>query len=183
MTDKKSLRLKYKALRKSVEDKTHKDTDIYNLVSGWSVYNNAKTVMLYISMTDEVDTRELIQHALADGKTVLVPKVTGKNEMKACLITGNEIFGKSSLGVDEPEAPVFVDGVPDLIIVPGLAFNTAGVRLGFGGGFYDRYLKDKACDTAGLCYEVCLAEDLIKDEYDVNVKYIITEKGIVYCGG
>ena len=113
-----------------------------------------------------------------------MPKVTSKTEMKACLLTGNEVFEKSALGVAEPEKPVFADGKDmDLIVVPGLAFSKDGVRLGFGGGYYDRYLKDLKCDTVGLCYHVCIADDLIKDEYDINVKYIITEKGIVTCGG
>ncbi len=184
MTDKKSLRLKYKDLRKNVESKEQRDKAIYSILADSDLYKNADKIMFYISMTDEVDTKEIINRAFADGKTVFVPKVTGKTEMKACHITGSEAFEKSSLGVSEPENPIFAEAKDlDLIIVPGLAFSKDGVRLGFGGGFYDRYLKDVTCDTAGLCYDVCLAEDLIKDEYDVNVKYIITEKGIVCCGG
>lgn len=182
--DKKDLRLKYKALRKGVENKEEKDSAIYNFLAESDLYKNADRIMFYISMADEVDTKTIINRAFADGKSVFVPKVISKTEMKACQLTGDECFEKSSLGVAEPENPVFADGKEmDLIFVPGIAFNSDGVRLGFGGGYYDRYLKDLSCNTVGLCYEVCLADDLVKDEYDVNVKYIITEKGIVNCGG
>ena len=144
----------------------------------------ADKIMIYISMTDEVDTKPIIKQAFVDGKKIFVPKVVSKTEMKACLITEKDVFEKSSLGVAEPEKPVFADGRQmELIVVPGIAFSTDGVRLGFGGGYYDRYLEPLDCATVGLCYEDCLADDLIKDEYDVNVKYIITEKGIVCCGG
>jgi len=182
--DKKSLRIKYRALRKGVENKKEKDVAIYNVLAESDLYKNADRIMFYISMADEVDTKHIINRAFADGKSVFVPKVISKTEMKACQLTGNDVFEKSTLGVAEPENPVFADGKDmDLIIVPGLAFSKAGVRLGFGGGYYDRYLKDLKCYTVGLCYESCLADDLVKEEYDVNVKYIITEKGIVCCGG
>ncbi len=184
MIDKKSLRLKYKELRKNVEDKKDRDSAIADIITQSDLYKNADRIMFYISMADEVSTKEIIKRAFADGKAVFVPKVTGKTEMEACLISDSEAYEKSTLGVAEPKNSVFADkNEIDLIIVPGLAFNKAGVRLGFGGGFYDRYLNAVTCDTIGLCYSVCLADDLIKDDYDVNVKYIITEKGIVNCGG
>jgi len=180
---KKSLRLKYKALRRAVEHKEQKDKAICNELRESSLYKNADTIMFYISMADEVDTKGIINCAFADGKTVLVPKVTGKTEMKACVLTGEESLEKNKLGVLEPEKPVFAQNTePDLIVVPGLAFSKKGVRLGFGGGFYDRYLKNTDCKTIGLCYDVCLTDELIKDKNDVDVEYIITEKGIISCG-
>lgn len=184
MNDKKNLRLKYKALRKGVVNKEQKDNAIYNTLIESDLYKSADKIMIYISMPDEVDTKAVINRAFAAGKTLYVPKVISKTEMKACLITGDEAFEKSRLGVAEPENPAFADGTEmDLIIVPGIAFSKDGVRLGFGGGYYDRFLETLKCNTVGLCYEECLADDLIRDEYDVNVKYIITEKGIVNCGG
>lgn len=181
--DKKALRLKYRHIRREVINKMSLDKQMYDLFVCSSLYKNAERIMFYISMPQEPDTHSMIKQALADGKKVFVPKVISGTEMVACEIKGNEAYVKTSLGVYEPEkAQAYPEDKLDLIVVPGMAFSKNGTRLGFGGGFYDRFLANLDCNTVGLCYEACVADDLIKEETDINVKYIITEKEFISCG-
>ncbi len=183
-SEKKSLRIKFRSIRKGITSKGEKDCAIYRALINMPIYKNADKIMFYISLPEEPDTKMMIEHAFAHGKSVLVPKVISSTQMKACKLSQDEALKKGGLGVYEPEKPCFADSADiDLIVVPGMAFDKKGVRLGFGGGYYDRFLSGLCCETVGLCYEDCFADSLIKDDTDVTVKYIITEKGIVYCGG
>ncbi|MDD4688150.1 MAG: 5-formyltetrahydrofolate cyclo-ligase [Eubacteriales bacterium] len=182
--DKKGLRQKFSQVRKNVANRLQKDKVITDIFKNSDLYKKANSVMFYVSMEQEVDTKRMIATALADGKRVFVPKVTGKGEMCVCEISDAQSFERSNFGVYEPVNPVVVDkDAVELIVVPGMAFDKSGTRLGYGGGFYDRFLSDVKCDTVGFCYEVCLTDKLIKEITDIGVEYIITEKGLISCGG
>lgn len=183
-TYKNKLRTQYKAVRKNICGKRQKDDDIYRSLISMPEYKKADKIMFYLSLPDEPDTKKMIDYAFLTGKKVFVPKVINKTDMAVCQITPDEHFVKSGLGINEPSAPVYVSGEKmDLIVVPGIAFDECGTRLGFGGGYYDRFLARLSCTTVGLCYEDCLVKRLIREKTDIGVKYVITEKRIVNCGG
>ncbi|KXT75463.1 5-formyltetrahydrofolate cyclo-ligase [Streptococcus sp. DD12] len=117
-------------------------------------YQKAETIATYLAMPHEVDTALFIQRFLADGKTVLVPK-TYPNRLLAFVAYDPEALEETSFGLLEPtsDAVVAPDAI-DLIQVPGVCFNPEGYRIGYGAGFYDRFLanyKGKTLSTAYAC--------------------------------
>jgi 5-formyltetrahydrofolate cyclo-ligase len=114
-------------------------------------YQLAQTLFTYVSLADEVDTRRLIEAALLAGKQVCVPRCGGFGQMDAVIIGGEGDLIKGTYGLLEPRADLPVVGLTDidLIIVPCLAATRSGLRLGYGGGFYDRYLTAVRAARAG----------------------------------
>ena len=103
---------------------------------------DAQTIMAYYSLPDEVNTHGLIDELVAEGKTVLLPKVTGADTMEVRRYTGRTDLQEGAYHILEPVGEPFTDFASiDLILVPGLAFDAAGHRLGRGRGYYDRFLR------------------------------------------
>ena len=104
----------------------------------------AQTIMAYYSLPDEVNTHALIDELVAEGKTVLLPKVTGDDTMELRRYTGRDDLQEGSYHILEPVGEPFTDyAAIDLILVPGIAFDAAGHRLGRGRGNYDRFLHSR----------------------------------------
>lgn len=123
-------------------------------------YRNAEVVMLYLSFGSEVDTWPLLEQAWTDGKRTLAPKVRRyPKELLAVEITAKTDLEPSFWGVYEPVSDqAFDPAAIDLVVVPGLAFNHKGYRLGYGGGYYDRFLPQVRGFKVGLCYPPFLQE-------------------------
>jgi len=123
-------------------------------------YRSAKVVMLYLSFGSEVDTWPLLEQAWIDGKRTVAPKVRRyPKELLAVEITAITDLEPSFWGISEPISDLAVDpGEIDLVVVPGLAFNREGYRLGYGGGYYDRFLPQVKGYKVGLCYPPFLRE-------------------------
>ncbi|HKM17958.1 MAG: 5-formyltetrahydrofolate cyclo-ligase [Firmicutes bacterium] len=123
-------------------------------------YRQAQTVMLYLSFGNEVDTWPLLKQAWVDGKRVLAPKVRRyPKEIAAVEVAAMTDLEPGFWGIYEPVRDQGVDpGEIDLILVPGLAFNSQGYRLGYGGGYYDRFLPQVKGFAVGLCYPPLLRE-------------------------
>lgn len=178
---KKKLRKKYKLIRNNVSKKVEKSRDIINKLMRNENFQNAKVLALYKSFGAEVDTTELINYSINIEKTVVLPKVEG-DELKFYKVNSiDEKFIKSNFGVEEPlgDKNNFVDKTYiDLVIVPGLCFDKEKNRLGFGRGYYDRYLKNENFKTIGICFDEQILENEILPitENDVKVKEIITDK-------
>ena len=176
---KKALRAELLQLRRNMEKSVRKDIDekIYNNLIKLDCVRTRRIFLVYASSPDEVDTRRFISELLMNGKTVAVPKCVGK-EMRFLVIDSLDTLVKSRFGVDEPafgdEITVFSDTV---CIVPALRFDKNGYRLGWGGGFYDRFLANYDGIPIGICYESCCGE-VPKDEYDIAADIVITENGI-----
>lgn len=157
-----------------------------------SVYREARWIMCYVDYRREVQTNLLIAGAMADHKQVTVP-VTGVKEKSLTPSLLQEFPGDlvpGHYGIMEPKPGCLrpVDpGELDLIIVPGVAFDRGGNRLGYGGGYYDRFLPriNGGCRTVGLIYQEALLKDLssMMEPYDRKVDYVVTEQGIVNCSG
>ncbi|MBQ2614047.1 MAG: 5-formyltetrahydrofolate cyclo-ligase [Clostridia bacterium] len=137
-----------------------------------------KRVFVYLSIGSEVHTHSLIAKLLSLGVTVGVPrcdKVTHK--MDAIVIQDLEQLQTGAYGILEPkDGPILPPEQVELILLPALAFAKDGTRLGYGGGYYDRYTQDFHGLMVGLAFSACLTENLPKDAFDKPVDLVITEK-------
>ncbi|MBQ7792589.1 MAG: 5-formyltetrahydrofolate cyclo-ligase [Clostridia bacterium] len=139
----------------------------------------AKTVLLYRSAKNEVMTDCLWQAAKQMGKTCLFPKCISKTEMIAVLAENEADFSSSAYGIMEPVSNLlFPKENIDLVIVPGLGFDKQKYRIGYGAGYYDRYLEGFSGVTCGLCYDTLLCETVFPDFHDVKLSYVATENCI-----
>lgn len=136
-------------------------------------YKTAKTVFCYISFSYEIDTHLIIDHAFKN-KRVAVPVIINDKIVPA-LLTNFEKLKKNKFGIYEPEEiiPVPIDEI-DITIVPALAFSPIGYRIGYGGGFYDRFLKEYKGFSLGMAFKDFLITDIIPDENDMPVDKVIT---------
>lgn len=221
---KKAVRKKVLALRDSIpaEDRARYDASIRKIVTGLEEYREAEAILAYVSYKSEVDTTMLIQQALKDGKHVFAPKVTG-NEMEFWQILSLEDLKEGYRGILEPKQSITfpdwvserrniasIDAVIDkvegcapegckvMMLMPGVVFDRQRHRIGYGGGFYDRYLDrlsqlSKKTDfaeqtrtnldhitltTAALAYSCQVLEQIPYEEHDVKPDVLVTEQGI-----
>lgn len=136
----------------------------------------AHTVMLYNALSDEVQTQQFIQQLADEGKTVLLPKVISDTEMEVLRYTGPNDLEQSAWGIMEPTGNPFTDYPHiDVAIVPGMAFDAQGHRLGRGRGYYDRFLtRVPHVYKIGVCFSWQLVDHVPSDEHDVVMNEIIT---------
>ena len=141
-------------------------------------WQRAKTVMAYVSMPAEPDTKELIKAALDDGKTLLLPRCTDRSLMEALPVTDMNTLVPGILGIPEPPAAEGSDvPEPELILVPCMAATPNGIRLGHGAGYYDRFLAERRGMKVCLCFRRLLRADLPAEDTDVPVDMVITDEG------
>ena len=145
-------------------------------------YRHASTVMAYSSIGSEVGTREIIAEALAAGKKVLLPKVA-RGKIVACEFEGSstKLSKKSSeFSIPEPvNCKRVKEGTIDLVLVPGVAFDSYGHRLGYGKGFYDEFLKRTRADKIGLAFELQIVGKVPFEAHDVRMDRVATEKRVI----
>lgn len=178
--DKNGLRKTYKDIRNQLEDseRFNKSTKIGTTLFNHPYYQKAKTIGFYVSLEEEVETILLIEESLKNRKRVCVPKVEGE-DMKFYRITSLVDLKEGSYNIFEPTTPYITrPNKMDLIIVPMIGFNKEKYRLGYGKGYYDRYLKDYKGHTIGLAFDDCLINEDFQDEYDIPLELIITEDRI-----
>lgn len=150
-------------------------------------WRNARSVALYVALKGELSTDSLLDAAWKSGRAVWLPRVRprepGRMEFVACAGPGQ--LRPGPFGLREPE-----DGLPglgpeeagmsfrpDLLVLPGLAFDRRGGRLGFGGGYYDRFLDNMpACPRVGLCFAFQIIRNLPLEQWDQRVRYLCTEE-------
>jgi 5-formyltetrahydrofolate cyclo-ligase len=154
----------------------------------WPPYRAAKTIMLYLAMPDEPQTDGLISDALARGKTVCVPLLhQAYGQMDAAAIDGFEALtvGRLGLKMPDPAKAVSVDPATiELVVVPGVAFDRRGGRLGMGAGYYDRFLPRLGqAMLVGLAWSCQVIDAVPCDEHDVAMHYLLTEGGFMPCSG
>ncbi len=174
---KKNMRSKYRQIRNSINEEQRRESSakIMTDIIESDFYKHAKLIFVYVSYLSEVDTSRLIEHSLAVGKRVCVPHTLDNHVMLA-----NEIFAESRYvldryGIKTPVEEHFVDKSEiDLTIVPGLAFDSLGFRLGYGGGYYDKFLSDYTGTSVGVAYQKCVCDEIIPDTFDIPVDILIT---------
>ena len=140
-------------------------------------YQEAKVIATYLSFPHEFQTQELIERALKDGKKVLIPKTYPKGRMEFVVYDPKQL-AKTSFGLLEPQGDLEVvePSQIDLIHVPGLAFTTEGYRIGYGGGYYDRYLEHFAGHTMSTIYP-CQVQEFNLENHDIPVQEVLTYEG------
>ncbi len=178
MSVKSELRKALIAKRKSVENKEQKDREICRRLTELEEYKNAKTVLLYAALPDEVNCDEVISAALSEGKKVALPKCLDKNgHMKYYFITSTADLKAGSFSLREPDESCkeVTDFSSSICVVPAVCFDKKNYRLGYGGGYYDRFLKNFFYISVGLCYNELIQENLPADEYDIPVSLVITD--------
>lgn len=182
---KQNLRKKYRDIRKnmSASQKATYDNLIYDKLINFHKYQKAKVLLCFVSTDIEVDTIKLINHAFENGKQVAVPKCLDKNgSMEFFLISSLDVLKEDSFGLLEPDetTSVMLENYNDsLCILPGFAFDNSGFRIGFGKGYYDRFLQRYTGVKVGVCYNSCLANNLPRGRFDVSADYLVTQKYIL----
>lgn len=179
--EKKELRDKVLQLRdqQKPSDRALWDDIIFSKFTGSEYYRNAGVIFIFVSFRSEVDTHRIIRKALEDGKVVGVPKVASKKEgMKVFRIGGMSDLEAGYFGVLEPKegCPEIPSEDIDLVVMPGAAFDREGGRIGYGGGFYDRYLSEMGREVRkiALAYRMQVMDKVPMEENDVRVDGIIT---------
>ena len=140
-------------------------------------YQEAEVIATYLSFPHEFQTQELIEQALKDGKKVLIPKTYPKGRMEFVVYDPQQL-AKTSFGLLEPQGDLEVvePSQIDLIHVPGLAFTTEGYRIGYGGGYYDRYLEHFTGHTLSTVYP-CQVQEFNSENHDIPVQEVLIYDG------
>ena len=178
---KNSLRDKAKAMRRGMDPvkKAEMDRQITERICSLYQYREAETLLCYVSKPIEVDTIPLLRRALADGKRVACPRcVEGTKQMEFYLIRSLDDLEKRTFGVPEPRVPgceLLTDFSRSLCIVPALMYDLKGYRLGYGGGYYDRFLARYDGYKVGITYRRNILRFLHYGRFDVPVDMIVTE--------
>ena len=180
------LREHCRNFRKSLDPdvKAEMDAQISERVKKLYQYRSAKTIMIYVSTSIEVDTFKIIENAFKDGKKVAVPRcIPQTRQMEFHYITSVDQLTPGSFSVLEPPAhyPVVSDFSGALMIVPGFMFDCFGYRLGYGKGYYDRYMSRYNGAAVGICYSGELRTHMYHGRYDRAVDTIVSEKWIRRC--
>ena len=171
------------ALRKMIREKKRAMTQaqineascrLGELFTASELYQQAKTIYGYLPYNQEVRTVPMLEKALQEGKRVAVPKVYG-DEMKFIYMTDLSAVSGGYAGIPEPiaDAPI-ADDPTALVLMPGLAFDPQGHRIGYGGGFYDKFLAEEPDHpTIALCYDFQMLPVLETEEYDIPVDCVL----------
>ena len=161
----------------SLEQKQFIDQVLTERLLQHPFYQEAKVIATYLSFSHEFQTQGLIEQALKDGKKVLIPKTYPKGRMDFVVYDPQQLV-KTSFGLQEPQGNLEVVEASriDLIHVPGLAFTTEGYRIGYGGGYYDRYLKHFSGHTLSTIYP-CQVQDFMPENHDIPVQEVLIDEG------
>ncbi len=157
------------------------DQAIFAHLALLSAYQDARNVMVYLSFGWEIDTWSIAGDLRSRERAVWVPVVINNpKRLEARGYTSRENLIPATFGILEPgpEAPTIDPGALDLVIVPGLAFSEGGFRIGYGGGYYDRFLTTTTAPTVGLVYHSFIRE-LPVDSWDQSVDFLVTEEGVL----
>lgn len=183
---KESIRQKLLLLRSLLpQDEVQKRSElIFQNLKRLPIFNNANVIHTYVSSKkNEVDTIEIIKYLFSIGKRVVVPVVDKKNK----ILIHSELkdlseLKKSTFGILEPEVirEVNVNEI-DIVIVPAVAVDRSGNRIGFGGGYYDKFLSQIDRPKIALVYDFQIVEKIESKRSDVPVDFIVTESDIIAC--
>ena len=137
-------------------------------------FKDAKKIGLYYPIGSEILTQDIIQELISKGQEVFLPKVIGKN-IEFRKIKDFSSLESGNFGIMEPKEDCQVDNYLDIIVVPTVGISPSGVRLGYGHGFYDKFLEKKDALTISLTLEKQIIKNIPKSEHDISIDWIITE--------
>ena len=186
--NKRELRRRMLALRRALaaEERASYSAAITERILSLEAVKRVRTIFAYAAMEDEVQTEALISSLLQMGKRVAIPLVTGKRTMEAVLVPAMDALEYGAyhiLTVREDRRVVLPPKEIDCVLVPGVAFDMDGTRLGMGGGYYDIFLpKIPGAVKIALAYSCQIVESIPKLSHDCGVDWIVTEKGSFRAG-
>ena len=133
-----------------------------------------QTIVAYYPLPDEVDVRQLLDAWIAEGKTVFLPKVTGEDTMELRRYTGRDSLQEGAFHILEPMGELMSDEASvDVVLVPGVAFDAEGHRLGRGRGYYDRFLRTCKARTIGVCFDFQKVDEVPVDAFDITIDEVV----------
>ena len=180
------LRKKYSSQRSSIPDEYHHDASekIATLFLESDAYRKSEAVLMYMSINREVRTRALVDRILADGKRLALPVCFDNGRMTFRYITSRDMLVKGKFSAPEPDdtCEEYKGNIPTVCIIPAIAFDRKGYRLGYGKGYYDRYLSRFNVTRVGFCFEELVVDSLPHGRYDAACDLVITEKGVYFTG-
>lgn len=187
---KKELRKKVQELRDAMDLEQRKALSARVADNLWSVpeFASAETILFFISFRSEVDTVPMIRRALGEGRVVCVPCTNASNkEMAACRIMDLEAdLETGNYDILEPRKeclrPVPAEDI-DVVLMPGVAFDLTGGRLGYGGGYYDRFLEkcDPRCALIAVAFEIQIIDRVPCADHDAHIHKVVTEARVIDC--
>jgi len=176
--------IKEKRRKQNKEENRKKSREIKKRLFNLKVFNNAKTVLFYVSYNGEVNTHEMIKKALNIKKIVVPISNIADETLNLSILEDFYDLEISSYNILEPKKEcitnISINDI-DLIIIPGVAFDINGNRMGHGKGYYDKLLEKSKVAKVGLCFEFQLVENIPTESHDIPVDKIITEKRIINC--
>ena len=185
MTEKRNLRVEMKHRRSACTDRDARDGRILRNITDSSLYQNADTVLCYVSFGTEADTYPLLKAALHHGKALYVPYcVPGTNILRFYKIESLQELRCGAYGIMEPEPAedkLFCGAENAVCFVPGLAFSCKGERLGYGRGYYDTFLEHTDIVTVGVCYSFQITEEIPTEPHDKRMDHVCTDDGWFSC--
>ena len=171
---KEELRKKYLDIRKNIINKDELNNKIYYKVVQNNRIKSAKTILIYVSFNNEVDTIKIIKYFL-DKKLVAVPKIEN-NEMNFYYINNVDELKMGKYHILEPITDKKVIEFKDTVsLTPGICYSKDGYRIGYGKGYYDKFYKKNKVYSIGLCFKECILEEIPHDPFDQKVNEIITD--------
>lgn len=179
---KQAARRHFAALRRSLSQsvKQERSAALCHQIANSSPWSQAEKILFYWPLAGEADVRLLLQQAQKQGKQPYLPLLDEQRPglMEAAAYTGEACLQQGEHGIWQPQSKsVLAPEELDLILIPALAFDVIGYRLGFGGGYYDRYLLRTQAIRLGVCWECCFSlKPLPREKHDVPVHYIMTEE-------
>lgn len=178
---KRALRQQLKHTRASLQNRDELSEIICGTLLDTELYKNCESIFLYASAGSEVETEIIAKSAFSLGKKVAYPKCIDNNgTMKFYFINSLSELKDDMYGIMAPvtHTEAYCGSETALCLVPGLAFSPDGYRLGYGKGYYDRFLSEFKGISIGLCYEACVRDSIPIGKYDQKVNYLITDKRI-----
>ncbi|MBR6514443.1 MAG: 5-formyltetrahydrofolate cyclo-ligase [Clostridia bacterium] len=185
---KNQIREKFKDFRKAMDPalKSAYDSKICHRFMSLASYRFADALLLYAPLTGEIDIMPIAQDALKRGKTVAFPRCNpNEHTMTYYIVSSLDQLKEGSYGIREPDPslpvydPLKRKGENSVCFVPALAFDRLGYRIGYGKGYYDRYLSGFGGARMGVGYSACVVEQLPRGRYDTAVDFLVTEKGVI----
>jgi 5-formyltetrahydrofolate cyclo-ligase len=169
--DKAALRKRMRMVRDMVDDHLMRSVQLWAKVAELDEYRRANSVMAFVGFSGEPDTDPLFARLSVEGKRLLLPRVEPSGIVA---VDGDAPRVASKFGVSEPVGPPVDLSEIDFVIVPGLAFTVAGDRLGYGQGYYDRFLPTVSAPSVGVCFAEQLVDEMPLTEHDVQVGTVVS---------
>ena len=181
--EKNNLRALYRKKREelSLEERAAWDAAICNAVAASASFRYADVVLAYAPFGFEIDITPLLLRTLMLKKRLALPRTHGKGIMSFHYVETLDTLIPGTYGILEPreDAPLYEDTPATLCLVPGILYDRRGLRIGYGGGYYDRFLRDHPVNTLGIIYRDFVLPSIPGGKYDRHVTALATERGIL----